>query len=66
MITSEKLKATKITLVGEEGKSTFYAYGQTAKEIMEKLGAVSGGEKAATPKRRGRKPKAAAPAPAVA
>lgn len=65
MITKGKLKGTKVVVHGEEGREVFQVHGHTGKAIVETLIKSFGpmaSEPVAPPKRRGRKPKAAAEA----
>lgn len=70
MITSQKLKGIKISLIGEGGKNAFYVYGITQDAIMKAIAEIPSlgaqpAEKAA-PRRRGRRPKSETSQPVAA
>lgn len=69
MITKGKLKGTKVVVFGEEGKTVMQIHGHTGNDVCLSLYKAFGpvaDEPVAAPKRRGRKPKAAAAAAPVA
>lgn len=70
MITKGKLKGTKVSVGMEKGKETLEIHGRSGEEIVGLLvktfGPIVSTVTVAAPKKRGRKPKAAAEAPAAA
>ncbi len=70
MITKGKLKGTKVVISLAEGKEVLQVLGHSGEEIVALLvksfGPIADTAPVAAPKRRGRKPKAAAEAPVAA